>query len=108
MDNQQTPVNAGQNEPDDMLPPVQQPQITNGSQQQLPEPPVPQQTVPDSRALVATPEAAESDLIEKEWVVKAKQIVDRTAEDPHLQQQELTRIKAEYLKKRYNRDLGSK
>lgn len=50
-------------------------------------------------------EAADSDLIEKEWVVKAKQIVDHTADDPYLQQAQLTRVKADYMKKRYNKDI---
>ncbi len=66
------------------------------------------QTVPTSRALVATPEeAADSDLIEKEWVIKAKQIVEHTAEDPFQQQEELSKMKADYMKKRYNKDIGS-
>lgn len=66
------------------------------------------QTVPTSRALVTTPEeAADSDLIEKEWVIKAKQIVEHTAEDPFRQQEELSKMKADYMKKRYNKDVGS-
>lgn len=51
-------------------------------------------------------EAAESDLIEKEWVDKAKQIVEHTVDDPFTQQEELSKMKADYLKKRYNKDLG--
>jgi hypothetical protein len=50
-------------------------------------------------------EAADADLIEKEWVHKAKQIVDQTADDPYLQQAQLSRIKADYMKKRYNKDI---
>lgn len=66
------------------------------------------QTVPDSRALVPVPEeAGDGDLIEKEWVVKAKQIVEHTAEDPYKQQEELNKIRADYMKKRYNKDLGT-
>lgn len=66
------------------------------------------QTIPTNRSLIATPDqAADSDLIEKEWVLKAKQIVDHTAEDPFKQQEELSKMKADYLKKRYNKDLGS-
>lgn len=52
-------------------------------------------------------EAADVDLIEKEWVEKAKQIVEHTIDDPYTQQEELGKIKAEYLKKRYNKDVGA-
>ncbi|CAN5623425.1 hypothetical protein BH23PAT1_BH23PAT1_2800 [soil metagenome] len=49
--------------------------------------------------------ADDTDLIEKEWVVKAKEIVARTSQDPHKQNQELTNMKVGYLKKRYNKDI---
>ena len=65
------------------------------------------QTVPNDRALVPIPaEAADIDLIEKEWVLKAKQIVEKTSEDPFTQQEELSKMKAEYLKKRYKRNIA--
>lgn len=57
---------------------------------------------------IALPTAAsDTDLIEKEWVEKAKQIVDHTRDDPHEQQRALAQMKAEYMKKRYNRDTKS-
>lgn len=62
--------------------------------------PVPAQTLP-----VAPLAADDSDLIEKEWVSKAKQIVAATRDDPHLQNREMSRFKADYLKKRYNKDI---
>lgn len=49
--------------------------------------------------------ADDVDLIEKEWVEKAKHIVEQTKHDPYQQNQEMTKMKADYLKKRYNRDL---
>lgn len=49
--------------------------------------------------------ADDVDLIEKEWVEKAKEIVDRTQGDPYAQSKQLSQMKAEYIKKRYNRDL---
>jgi len=49
--------------------------------------------------------ADDTDLIEKEWVNKAKAIVERTKADPHTQNKEMTKIKADYLKKRYNKDI---
>lgn len=57
-------------------------------------------------AVSATPAIADdSDLIEKEWVVKAKEIVEKTKHDPYLQTKEMSKVKADYLKKRYNKDL---
>lgn len=50
-------------------------------------------------------EANDTDLIEKEWVVKAKQIVGDMSDDPFRQQQELSKLKADYLKKRYGKDV---
>jgi hypothetical protein len=49
--------------------------------------------------------ADDVDLIEKEWVERAKQIVEQTKHDPYQQNQEMTKMKTEYLKKRYNRDI---
>lgn len=49
--------------------------------------------------------ADDADLIEKEWVEKAKQIVEQTKSDPYIQTQEVTKVKADYIKKRYNHDL---
>ncbi len=49
--------------------------------------------------------ADDTDLIEKEWVEKAKQIVEQTAHDPHAQIQAINRVKVDYLKKRYNKDV---
>jgi hypothetical protein len=60
---------------------------------------------PGAMQLAAPNEAADADLIEKEWVYKAKQIVEQTADDPYLQQAQLSRIKADYMKKRYNKDI---
>jgi hypothetical protein len=49
--------------------------------------------------------ADDTDLIEKEWVDKAKAIVEQTAHDPYLQNQEINKVKVDYLKKRYNKDI---
>jgi hypothetical protein len=54
----------------------------------------------------AVPAAADdADLIEKEWVEKAKALVEQTKDDPHAQNRALNRFKADYMKKRYNKDL---
>lgn len=56
--------------------------------------------------MAVTPQIADdTDLIEKEWVDKAKQIVERTKHDPHQQNREMNLMKADYLKKRYNKDV---
>lgn len=49
--------------------------------------------------------AEDTDLIEKEWVERAKRIVEHTRHDPHLQTQEMSNMKADYIKKRYNKDI---
>ena len=55
---------------------------------------------------VAVPAVADDqDLIEKEWVAKAKQIVDKTRDDPYQQSQELTVFKNDYMQKRYNKTI---
>ncbi len=45
------------------------------------------------------------DLIEKEWVNKAKAIVERNRNDPYKQSEELTLFKADYMKKHYNKTI---
>lgn len=50
--------------------------------------------------------ADDNDLIEQEWIDKAKAIIDRTREDPHLQNKEINEVKADYIKKRYNKEIN--
>jgi len=47
--------------------------------------------------------AEDSDLIEKEWVEKAKAIVEKTRHDPFTQSLELNQLKTDYLQKRYGK-----
>lgn len=49
--------------------------------------------------------ADDSDLIEKEWVNKAKQIVERTRDDPYRQSEQLTGVKVDYMQKRYGKTI---
>lgn len=49
--------------------------------------------------------AEDADLIEKEWVTRAKMIVAKTKDDPREQNKEISKFKADYLKKRYNKDI---
>lgn len=61
----------------------------------------------DSAQIELPDEAADSDLIEKEWVEKAKEIVEHTRDDPYQQQKALAQMKADYMKKRYAREADS-
>lgn len=49
--------------------------------------------------------AEDTDLIEKEWVQKAKDLIKKTQNDPHVQSRELNIFKADYMQKRYNKVL---
>ncbi len=49
--------------------------------------------------------ADDADLIEKAWVEKAKQLVEQTKDDPYAQNKEINKFKAQYIKKRYNKDI---
>lgn len=51
--------------------------------------------------------ANDDDLIEKEWVDKAKKVLAETKDDPYRREQEVNRIQSDYLLKRYGRELGS-
>lgn len=78
----------------------------------VPLPPMPATPPPTATDDVASttssdvPNTADDvDLIEKEWVHKAKQIVERTRDNPHEQSKEMTVFKADYIKKRYNKTI---
>ncbi len=62
-----------------------------------------QQQTSDSNPLTA----ADDDLIEKEWVDKAKKIVEDTKDDPHMREKEVGKLQADYLRKRYGKELGT-
>jgi hypothetical protein len=51
--------------------------------------------------------AGDIDLIEKAWVQKAKDIVMRTQGDPYTQNKQINRMKVDYIKKRYDKDIRS-
>lgn len=57
-----------------------------------------------SSAVQGTPTiAGDDDLIEKEWVDKAKKIIALTKGSPYDQAKAISALQADYLKKRYNR-----
>ncbi len=51
--------------------------------------------------------AADDDLIEKEWVQRAKKIVSDTKGDPSAREGQATELKVDYLQKRFGRKLGA-
>lgn len=89
--------------------PVAQPVSTNQVPPKLPSPlatvapPVAQQAVvqSDDSHIVAD----DVDVIEKEWVERAKKIITLTSDDPYVETKEINKLKASYLKKRFNKDL---
>jgi hypothetical protein len=71
---------------------------------------LPSQVMPASNTAAAasvTPPAVadDVDLIEKEWVHRAKALVAKTKDNPHEQNKEMNKFKADYIKKRYNKEI---
>lgn len=62
----------------------------------------------DSAQAQGTPQIADDvDVIEIEWINRAKEIINRTSNDPHSQEQEIDKLHQAYLQKRYGRTLKS-
>lgn len=59
-----------------------------------------------SQAQSSNPQIADDvDVIEKEWVDKAKSIVSSTKDSPHMQEKEVSKLQADYLMKRYGKQI---
>ncbi len=65
--------------------------------------PVNDQPVSSGTPLVA----ADEDLIEKEWVDKAKEIIEQTKDDPHARTAKVNELQRDYLQKRYGKVVGA-
>lgn len=52
--------------------------------------------------------ASDGHKLEKEWVEKTKEVVDKTKDDPREEEIQVGELKADYLKKRFNRAIGDK
>lgn len=50
--------------------------------------------------------ANDDDLIEKEWVDKAKKIIAETKDDPYRREREVSKLQIEYIRRRYGREIG--
>lgn len=74
----------------------------------LPTPVVDDNLGDDKSTTMDTPlVAGDDDLIEKEWVDKAKKIVANTKNDPYGREEQVNKLQVDYLKKRYGRELGA-
>lgn len=51
--------------------------------------------------------AADEDVIEKEWVDKAKEIIQQTKDDPYRRTQQVNELQRDYLQKRYGKVVGA-
>lgn len=49
--------------------------------------------------------AGDDDLIEKEWVDRTKKIIAETKHDPYEQERAFTRLQADYIRKRYGKEI---
>jgi len=62
-----------------------------------------QQSAPQDSTTPAI--ADDVDVIEKEWVDKAKKIVSSTKDDPYSQERQVSKLQADYLMKRYGKQI---
>jgi hypothetical protein len=94
----QTPSVPASEPPMLIAPPVLQPTV--------PVHPVDTQAVQEQSVIPEVPEeAADIDVIEKEWVLKTKEVIEMTRGNPYKQSMEINKLRAEYMKKRYNKDI---
>ena len=73
---------------------------------QMPIQDQPVATQPVSTDSTLPVEASDNDVMEKEWVDKIKQIITSTKRDPHAQQNEVSRLMADYVLKRFGKKVG--
>jgi len=57
-----------------------------------------------SQQTATQPEETDTPL-DEEWVAKAHVVVNQTHSDPYVQSRELSKLKAQYVKARYNKDI---
>ncbi|MFZ1360949.1 MAG: hypothetical protein WAS27_02940 [Candidatus Saccharimonadales bacterium] len=76
----------------------------------VPAAPLPVIPAPSTKAVVQDDDlptiANDDDLIEKEWVDKAKKIIADTKDDPYRREREVSLLQADYLRKRYGKEIG--
>lgn len=76
---------------------------TTVADDQAAQPPAPAAPLTDDDEVIQALPAKDGDLIEKEWVERAKKVIAKTADDPHQQKHEVSKMKAAYIQKRFNK-----
>ena len=80
--------------------------VIPSAQSHQPTPAIPSRPVKNGQGSVAMPDVADDvDVIEMEWVKKAKQLIQDTKDDPHAQEQAMEQLQIEYLRKRYGKEI---
>ena len=89
-------------EPTNQAMPVAPPVMPPAAASQASPPPP-----PASPALPVAPPsiAGDVDVIEKEWVDTANQIIEQTKDDPYKEEEAVEALQQDYLKKRYGHDV---
>ncbi|HSX32899.1 MAG TPA: hypothetical protein VLF91_01000 [Candidatus Saccharimonadales bacterium] len=64
-----------------------------------------QPTPSDSQVDSSATDSTTTDELDKEWINKAKVIVNQTKSDPYTESKALGKVKSEYMKIRYNKDI---
>ena len=72
-----------------------------------PVPVQPTSAPPQSQSTAVPLVAADEDLIEKEWVDKAKEIIEQTPDDPYTRTERVGELQRNYLQKRYGKVVGA-
>lgn len=90
------------------------PEQTNQPPQGMPAATLPAPQADDASSTVASTTAtddtplvaSDDDVIEKEWVDKAKKIIAETKDEPYKREQAVKQLQIEYVRKRYGREIG--
>lgn len=64
-------------------------------------------SAPPTQATTGPLVAADEDLIEKEWVDKAKEIIEQTKDDPFKRTERVNELQRDYLQKRFGKVIGA-
>lgn len=73
----------------------------------MPVPPQPVQVARDVTVSGNPATADDDDIIEKEWVNRAKQVIIETRNDPRAREKAIGALQRDYLMKRYGKQLGA-
>jgi Txe/YoeB family toxin of Txe-Axe toxin-antitoxin module len=83
------------------LPPVQPPADDDDN-----DPKAKAKSKAKPKGKLATPDIADDvDVIEMEWVNRAKQVIKETKDDPYAQEKAMEQLQADYLAKRYGKQI---